>query len=142
MASAEHLFATMIASPSAMRPLALQQAQVEIAVALAKIFQIAQDEERQRLADDPVGTVWLAHSLSPHIDEAVGIVQEAVKGTKYEEHFNRDEVVLLIKQVVGQHFVDINHIERLWYVDRNPQLAAIQDYKKRTLGQMPREAGE
>ncbi len=64
----------------------------------------------------------LATALNPepHLNDAVLAIQEAAKGTPWEDHFKDPDVVAMIRQEVGCHFASVQHIERSWHVDRNP----------------------
>lgn len=66
-----------------------------------------------------------AHLLSEldasmHLDSAVKLVQELAKDTDWENHFNNDDVVSMIKGIMDTHFRTMQFIERSWHVDKNP----------------------
>lgn len=122
------------------RRLAALALQANIATAIEQHHQSVMDVERSKLAADP------NHIVAPvdpgaHLDAAVAAVQEAAKGTEWEDHFadpddgrTKDGKVTnsrlaLIRQEIGTHFATVQHIEKSWHADKNPSHPAALAFR-------------
>ncbi len=58
------------------------------------------------------------HDPMPYRDDVMAKVNAAFGVTPYKDHFAKPEVQALVWQIIGQHTVDVMHIERRWHHDR------------------------
>ena len=115
-----------------------RQAKRELSPVLFKIFmegcQCVQNEERSALSKE--GCKRLHKKLAPHshADEAMEKVHDALEFTPFGEHFRKPEVEAVIKQIIGQHYANAQHVERSWHADRNPDNADAKAFRARHNG--------
>lgn len=101
------------------RRLKALELQAKIALAIEPHHQKVQNDEGIKLGVDT------AHVMNPvdpseHLDAAVKAIQDAAVGTEWEGHFKDPERVALIRQEVASHVATIQHIEKSWHADKNP----------------------
>lgn len=90
--------------------------QAAIAEALMPHHEEAQTAERSKLkevGDDHLDT---PHDTTPHVDGAIDAIQAAARGTPWEAHWQKPEVVAAAQSVLDSHFETAKQIERHWYV--------------------------
>lgn len=116
MASAEELFTSMV-PPATMRPLDLQALQVKIAADLVALYTAVIEAERARLSTNPE-EVFTSYQIEPYLADIETIVKNAAAGSRYEEHFNKQDILIWVKNIIAQHMCDMQHIERKWHEDR------------------------
>lgn len=63
------------------------------------------------------------HSQTPidpcqHVDSIISDVMTAFAKTPWAAHLAQPQVIDLVKQIIGQHTVDVMHLERRWHHDR------------------------
>lgn len=104
--------------------------QLEIQKALEPHHHKVQHHEKGKLAADP-DHLMTDVDPEPHLEEAMADILAAAKGTEWEGHFAKPEVLAAIRQEVGAHFATAQHIERSWHVDRNPKHKHAQAWRKR-----------
>ena len=110
-----------------------QKLQLAIAEALVPHHDSVQTTEKSRLTDD-VSHIHTPHSADEYLDDTIASILAAAKGTPWEAHFKRSEVQDAAREVIANHFMTAQHIERLWHADRNPDCAVSQAYKARFHG--------
>jgi len=113
LASAEQLFLSMIPAGT-LRPLELQAAELRVAADLVAIYAQVQDDERNRLTN---GIADDFHT-DPYLNDIVNVVKVAVAGTKYKDHFDKQETINWVQTMCSQHIIDMQHVERLWHKDK------------------------
>lgn len=59
----------------------------------------------------------------PHVDAIMDTVNSAFAATPWAAHLAKGEVQDTVRAIIGQHTVDVMHIERRWHHDR---LSAVQ----------------
>jgi hypothetical protein len=116
--TAQHL-APVDPNTTGARHTAAVKLQVAIAEALLPHHTAVQALERGKL-QTVSGHLLTQLNPEPHLDDAVKAIQDAAKGSLWEDHFHQPEIVSLIRQELGCHFASVQHIERSWHVDRNP----------------------
>lgn len=87
--------------------------------ALSPLFKNAIDGERRALAANS------AHMLAEHdtdksAGELVAAIIKAVKGSLWETLFEDQEAREAMKEIAMRHMGTVQHIERSWHADRNP----------------------
>ena len=87
-----------------------------------------QGAERDALAYD-IGRLSNKIDPTPHLEYAVSCVSDAAKGTLFEDHFKKPTTQVWLHNVIGQHFADEMHIERLHFADKNPDHEESVAYK-------------
>lgn len=55
---------------------------------------------------------------TPHLDAVMAQVQAAFAATPWADHMAKPEVLAIARQIIGQHTVDVIHLERRWHHDR------------------------
>lgn len=116
MHTAEEVFNTSkIADPA--RTVQARAVQIKIAEALSAHYDAAQKGERGRLAANADAHLMTEHDGAPA--EAMATMLSAVKGTPWEAHYAKAEVQAEVMRTLQHHFVTAQHIERLWWCDRN-----------------------
>lgn len=100
------------------RLLAAQRLQLAVAEKLVAHHTNVQAEEQEHLAK--AGDARLGEPLDAdhHVAEAHADVIEAAKGTPWEEHVQKPEVVAAMQSILHSHFKTSQDIERSWYKDR------------------------
>lgn len=71
-----------------------------------------------KTAADAGKRVIEAHDPKPHLDTVLPQVNAAFAATPFAAHFAKPEVQAVVAQIIGQHTVDVMHIERRWHLDR------------------------
>jgi hypothetical protein len=122
--------------------IAAQKLQLAVAEAL-----VAHHDAHQKeiIADLATGTHFekeIKHDPGSRADEAVADIQAAAKGTPWEHHFLNPETVAQIRFFIGQSLVDLAHVERLYYGDKNPGDEKAAAYKLNPTGILTIPASE
>lgn len=127
MTTAEQVF-DIGSSVAGDRLIQAQKLQLAIAEALMPHYIKAQADERSTLAKD-AKNVLSPHDLDAYLDKAMKDVVSAAKGTMWESHFANPDVQTAAREVVGNNFITVMHVERLWHADHNPDCEFAQSYR-------------
>jgi hypothetical protein len=109
--------------------IAAQKLQLAISELLVNHHSDHKDEITASLATGTHFETPIVHSPGDRGDQALADVQAAAKGTPWEKSFQDPEIVSQLKFLIGQSLVDLAHVERLDYADKNPDNALAQAYK-------------
>lgn len=101
------------------RLIAAQKFQTQIAEILSPHHALAMEHEGTRLQADP------EHFQQPldanaYLDNIIGDIQNAAKGTPWAAHFLSTEVISIVREIVENHIHTVQHTERLWHAAHNP----------------------
>lgn len=109
--------------------LARDELEMKLRKALVSHHANTQDYARRKLKQ--VGHDRLSHEpdAGPHVDDAMAAIVEAAKGTPFEAHFTTDKVAEYCRKTLGQHFRTVDHIERSWHADRNPEIEQAKAFR-------------
>jgi hypothetical protein len=55
---------------------------------------------------------------SDHFAKSLHVVQDVVKGSMFEQHFGKPEILEFVRQTLLMHFNTVAHIEQSWHRDR------------------------
>jgi hypothetical protein len=102
----------------------------EITETLTAHHDTVQKHEQTQLSE--VGMDRLTHPLLPedqHLDDAVNSVDNVAQTKIFGSHFKKPEVQHYVKQVIGSHMASIQHIERSWHADKNPDHEHAKAFK-------------
>jgi hypothetical protein len=66
---------------------------------------------------DAAARVIALHDPEPHMG-VLERVNAVFASTPFSDHFAKPEVQEIVKTIIGQHTVDVMHIERRWHHDR------------------------
>lgn len=82
-----------------------------------------QEKERDKTKTIKTAGVAALHALPPHdptehMQLTLAQVNTAFAATPFAAHFAKPEVQAVVAQIIGQHTVDVMHIERRWHHDR------------------------
>lgn len=105
-----------------------QKLQLAIVEALIPHHVLVQYDEKNKLATDS-NHIAQTHNADDYLDKALDAVVAVSKGTPWEAHFANSTVQTVVKNELAHHFMTSQHIERLWYADRNPSNEVAQNYK-------------
>jgi hypothetical protein len=132
MATAEQIF-DIGSSVAGDRLMQAQKFQLTIAEALVPHHEAVQVNEREKLADN-VEHINTPHDIEDYLDSVMHDIVAAAQGTPWQDHFNRSDVQDAARQVIAGHLLTNLHIERMCYVDRNPDCEVSQAYKAKFYG--------
>ncbi len=133
MLIAETIFDLSETSMSGESLLKAQKMRVLIAECLVPHCTNTQNHEKDNLVKAK------EHALSPHevdiyVNNAMNDIVAASKATPWENHFANVDVQHAAKFIIKQNFITIQHIERLWFADKNQGNVAAQTYKAKFHG--------
>ena len=112
------------------RQMQAQQVKAQIAEALLPLMSEIQGEERVRLYTDGA-TLLSAIDATPYLNELVLAVQAVTRDSAWVEHFLRDAVVQAVRDSATPMINTMIHIERLWWMDANPQSPHVAAFNTR-----------
>lgn len=72
--------------------------------------------------------------VDEHVNNAVAAIQLTARGSEWEQHFQKEDVVGMIKEIIGTHFRTIQHIERGYHADNNPGHPLAQAFNASRVG--------
>lgn len=107
-----------------------QKFQLSIAELLMPHHEKVQGDERGKLAAD-AEHINSGHDVEKYLDQITKEIVALAKGSPWQAHFAKPEVQTATRQVIGNHLATSQHVERLWYADKNPDCAVSQAYKAR-----------
>lgn len=87
-----------------------------------------QKDEIDALNADPE-RLMAAHDPSDRVEAVMKEVNAVLSATPFAKHFAQDDVQTVIRNTIGQHLVDVAHIERSWHFDRNPDHPAAEAFR-------------
>jgi hypothetical protein len=119
-------------SPSASQEhqIAAQRLTFQIAEILLKHHEDAHGEITNTLISNADAAFEnVTHDPGQRAKNAADQVIAAAKGTAWEEAFNKPEIAGPLHQIIGQSLVDLTHVERLHFSDKNPGHVAAAAYK-------------
>ena len=128
LASAEDIF-NIDPEMSGARLIEAQKLQVAIAEALVGHHCTVQDNEKSRLQEN-IHYIHSPHDPSEYLDHVMNDVLAVLKGSPWQKHFAKKNVREAMREVIANHFMAAQHIERSWHADRNPQCEISQAYKR------------
>jgi hypothetical protein len=67
---------------------------------------------------EPHTAAQTAVRASDHFAKSLQVVQGAVKGSMFEQHFGKPETLEFVRQTLLMHFNTVAHIEQCWHRDR------------------------
>lgn len=70
-------------------------------------------------------------NVEGYLQNIIDGIVVAAKDTPWQIHFSSPAVQDAIKDMVAQHLIAAQHIERLWHADHNPDCTISQAYKKK-----------
>jgi len=95
-----------------------QRLQIAVAEALVPHHATVQNAEREHLLANGANHYDVALGAGQDVDAAMTAVQAAGAGTPWEEHLKDPKVVAAMREVIHNHFMTAQHIERSWHKDR------------------------
>ncbi len=112
------------------RLLAAKKLQLDIAEALMSHYSSLQTKEQQKLKADP-DYIMAQHDVSDYLDNVLKDIESITTITQWKSHFKEPEVIKQIRSVIENHFITSQHVDRLWFADKNQHLEQAQLYKRK-----------
>lgn len=94
-------------------------------------YDCVQKDERTALVKEGCGRLESAFAIEDHIAEAIDSFTEALSITPFAEHFAKPEVMVVIRQIIGQNLHNVIYIERSWHADANPDAPETRAFRAR-----------
>lgn len=104
--------------------------QALIAEVLVPHHNKVQTTERENLRADR-SHVLTPYSAKNYVDDAINEIIALSINSPWQIHFSKSDVQAAVKQVITEHMITSQHIERLWHADQNPDNEIAQQYKLR-----------
>lgn len=112
------------------RLLLARKTQVKVAEALEPHHATAQSKEHEKLGQDPdARMVPGMHDVGEDATTAFNAVCDALKGTPWESKTQDPEWQTIVRNTIGQHMADIQHIARRHFADTNPDHQRAKSYR-------------
>lgn len=112
------------------RLLLARKTQVKVAEALEPHHSTAQSKERDKLNQDADSRMVVGlHDVHDDAQAAFNAVCDALKGTPWESKTQDPEWQTIVRNTIGQHMADIQHIERRQFSHGNPGNEKAKAYR-------------
>jgi hypothetical protein len=126
MTTAEQIFD--ISAMAGDRLIQAQKFQLSIAEILMPHHETVQATERDKLGQG-IHHLLDGHDVEDYLDTIMKDILVLARGTPWEAHFARPDVQNAARQMIANHIISSQHVERMWHADRHPGSEIAQTYK-------------
>jgi hypothetical protein len=111
------------------RRIQAQKFQQSLAALLQPHYQKVQTTERSRL-DEDARNMLAPYDVQGYLDGIMKDIITLTKGTPWQDHFARPEVLAMTREVIGGDIATEQHVERMWHADQHPERAESKTYRE------------